>query len=116
VDELLQTVWLLTAVFNFSVNRSFPILPGVADKKPGIGRDMMFEFLLRSILTATAEAGGRLSYNKNYGSGSLAKVLDELRSTLPRKVIPERPATSLVQAIKTDHAKARRAYLRSLAV
>lgn len=98
INELNQTVWLLATLFNFAVNQSSPPMsgivgePGRTSKKSGIGRDMMFELFLGRLLTAVAEAGGKLSFNKNNDSGTLAKALAILRPRLPPKVISLAPS------------------------
>jgi hypothetical protein len=117
INELNQTVWLLALLFNFATNKSSPIIPGEVQipgrrsKKSGIGKDMMFEFLLTRILTATAEAGGKLSFNKNDGKGTLVKALKILKSHLPEGVIPKGLSRWPIQEIKTKHAKSRRRLL-----
>jgi hypothetical protein len=119
INELNYTVWLLATLFNFAVNRSSPIVPGVVgspgrtSKKSGIGRDMMFEFFLARLDTATAEAKGRLSFNKNLCTGSLVKALDRLRLHLPEGVIPPALNRWTIQEIRTTRAKARRGLLQS---
>jgi hypothetical protein len=119
INELNLTVWLLATLFNFAINQPSPIVPGevrVPDRKSrksGIGKDMMFEFFLVRILTATAEAGGRLLFNKNDGKGTLIKVLDILRPHLPKGVIPAAPTFWVIQKIKTRQAKSRRRLLQS---
>jgi hypothetical protein len=116
-NELNQTVWLLATLFNFAVNQASPAVPGKVgepgrkSKKSGIGRDMMFEFLLGRLLTATAEAHGRLSFNKNSGKGTFVQALDILRKLLPRGVIPAALNFSAIQQIKTKHVKYRRRWL-----
>jgi hypothetical protein len=118
INELNYTVWLLATLFNFAVNRSSPVVsgkvgvPGRRSKKSGIGKDMMFEFVLRRILTATAEAGGRLSFNKNSCDGTLVEALALLRPSLPQDVIPKALTRWVIQEIKTKHAKSRRQSLR----
>jgi hypothetical protein len=120
INELNQTVWLVAALFNFAVNQASPAVPGKVgepgrkSKKSGIGRDMMFEFFLGRILTTTAEAGGKLSFNKNSGEGTLVQALVILRKLLPRGVIPAALNLTAIQQIKTKHAKSRRRWLHSL--
>jgi hypothetical protein len=122
INELNYTVWLLATLFNFAINQSSPIVAGKVQfldkrgKKSGIGKDMMFEFFLLRILTATAEAGGRLSFNKNSptGTGTLVEALELLRERLPQGVIPKALTPWAIQEIKTKHAKSRRRWLQSL--
>jgi hypothetical protein len=118
INELNLTVWLLASLFNFAINQSSPIVPGVVgvpgrrSKKSGIGKDMMFEFFLVRILTATTEAGGGLSFNKNDGTGTLVNALGILRPHLPRGVIPLALRLSAIQQIKTKQTKSRRRLLQ----
>jgi hypothetical protein len=119
INELNYTVWLLATLFNFATNKSSPMVAGVVrvpdkkGKKSGIGNDMMFEFVLRRLLTATAEARGRLSFNKNSCTGALVEALALLRDRLPQGVIPKALTGWTIQEIKTSHAKSRRRWLQS---
>jgi hypothetical protein len=114
INELHQTVWRLATLFNFAVNKASPAIPGKVGElgrksnKSGIGRDMMFEFLLSRLLTATSEAGGRLPFNRDKGSGALVDALNLLRQRLPH-VISEELNLSAIKAIRAKHVKSRRA-------
>jgi hypothetical protein len=120
INELNYTIWLLATLFNFAVNRSSPLVsgkvgvPGRKSKKSGIGNDMMFEFVLQRILTATAEAGGRLRFNRDKGTGTLVGALDILRKTLPRGVIPAALNLSAIKQIRAKHTQSRKRWLQSL--
>lgn len=109
IDELKQSTWLMALLFNFAVNRSSPetvfsVGSGKKAQTWGIGNNLMFEFLLRRLLTAAREAGGEFTYSKDHHTGTLAKALDILKGHLPSGVIPEAPRTWVVQAIKTEVA------------
>ena len=117
-DQLHRTVFLLDYLFNTVIGKSPPILSGtarlsmVSGPKKGTVKNPTFHNFVWSLLTGTAEFGGRLSLNKNRNEkeGTLVRALDILRDYLPSGVIPYdlRPHRSTLQRIRTEHSKARR--------
>jgi hypothetical protein len=69
--------------------------------------DQMLRELVFGLLYAAAETGGRLTFDKNSGSGTLSQALDLLRDYLPKGLVPEPLRYSTIQRLKTDFARSR---------
>jgi hypothetical protein len=114
-DELAQTVWLLTLLFDISVGRLSPLVHTRAaprnkrGRRKGAVKDLNFEQFIRDILTCTAVAEGELTLDKNFNRGTLLDALNILRSYLPKGLMPNVLPLGTIQKIKTRHAKSMRA-------
>jgi hypothetical protein len=119
--ELSATLWLIHCLFSAAVGEVPPPLPGTAKlpNKPGRKRgtvdDITFQGFVQDLLTFVAEAGGELTFDKNFKKGTLIEALDVLRPHLPNDVIPYDPPSGTLQRIKTKHSKARRLWLKGSA-
>ena len=124
IDELHQTVFLLAYLFNTAVDKSPPLMAGMArlptqrGSKKGTTKDPKFHNFVWRLLFGTSEAGGKLSLNKNKNEkeGTLVRTLDTLRNYLPIGVIPPNllQHRATLQRVRKAYKEARRRRLESL--
>ena len=114
--SLSQTVFLVARLLSTAVGKVPPLMVGV-DKLPvkrgrqkGSVENPTFHHLVEHLLIAASLWGGRLTLDKNFGTGTLLEALDRLRLHLPRGVIPSdlAPHLATLQRIKTAHEKFQR--------
>jgi hypothetical protein len=65
-------------------------------------RDPMLRELVFCLLSATANAGGKLSFNKNSANGTLADALGLLRDHLPNGLVPDPLPSATIQRLKAE--------------
>ncbi len=125
IDELSHTVFLLDHLFSRAAGKASPPMAGMAKLQSGKGRksrtvnNPAFHDLVWGLLTATAEAGGTLTIDKNRNfhpnGGTLVEALTILCPHLPAGLIPNdlRRNLSTLQRIKALHSKAGELYGRT---
>ena len=104
--ELPLTVRRLAHLFSTAVGKSLPEAPTSPKKRDWRQRtvkDATFERFLSHLLVDVAETGGKLTFTKSGGTGTLIAALDILRPHLPNDVVPARLPLGTIQKIKTNH-------------
>ena len=97
----------LSMILNAAVGRRSP-LPQWLEKKALKTKDQILRELVFSLLAATKDTGGKLTFNKNSEAGSLAKALELLRGHLPKGLVPEPLPAATIQKLKADFSRFRR--------
>jgi hypothetical protein len=107
--DLPLTVYRLAHLFSTAIGKSppegpdQPISPKKRDWRQRTLKDVMFETFLSHLLVDAAETGGKLTFTKDSGTGTLVAALDILRTHLPAGVVPERLPLGTIQKIKTNY-------------
>jgi len=85
-------------------------------RKPRISRNAFLRVFVDLLLTAVAEAGGRLTFNKEKGGkGSLVDILNELRPFLRENFLPRTLPIATLERVLLDNRSRQRAQHRSSA-
>jgi hypothetical protein len=115
IHHLETTIVNVARVFTASIGRPSPVprhvekmLERMLGGPPPKVKDQMLRELVFGLLAAATDTGGKLSFNKNSETGTLAKALDLLRDHLPRGLVPEPLSGSNIQRLITDFLRLRR--------
>lgn len=114
--EFVRLASALDDLFSIAIGKVNRTMVGTAMLRQKKGRakgtvnDAMFELFIRNILHCTANAGGELTFDKNFEKGTLKDVLNILRPHLPRGVVPNALPYGTIQKIKTELLKDRRLF------
>jgi hypothetical protein len=105
--ELPLTIRRLAHLFSTAVGKSLPEAPALSTKKPDwrlrTVKDATFDTFLTHLFVDVAETGGKLTFTKQGGSGTLIAALDILRPHLPEGVVPKRLPLGRIQKIKANY-------------
>lgn len=115
VQELLRTLprttsrlatLLGTAIGRYSPSDHIvPAGPKKRGRKQGTVNDPAFHRIVDGVLLCVFVAGGELTLDKNFKTGTLIEVLNVLRPYLPKGVIPNVLPLGTIQKIKTAFSK-----------
>ena len=98
IQDLETTILNLSMLLNAAVGRPSTVALSVKGQ-------MLRVF---GLLAAATDAGGKLVFNKNSETGTLADVLDHLRDHLPDGLVPEPLPASTIQRLKSEFIRLRR--------
>ena len=109
--ELPLTVWRLAHLFSTAIGKSLPegldrdVLSKKQDWRQRTVKDPTFETFLSHLFVDVGESGGKLTFTKDSGTGTLIAALGILRPHLPEGVVPERERLPLgtIQKVKTNY-------------
>jgi hypothetical protein len=108
IEDIPATIANLSALLHTALGRSYPVPKSRLYRQFGMRRprvrDQMLRELVFGLLAAARDSGGKLSFNVNSGSGTLANVLDRLRRHLPTGLVPQPVASRsrTIQRIKNE--------------
>jgi hypothetical protein len=106
--ELPLTIWRLAHLFSTAIGKSLPersvqaISPKKRDWRQRTVKDVTFENFLTHLFVDVAETGGKLTFTKDSGTGTLIVALDILRPHLPEGVLPKRLPLGTIQKVITN--------------
>ena len=107
--ELPLTVWRLAHLFSTAIGKSLSGSPvqATSSKKRGwrqrTVKDATFQNLVTHLLVDAETTGGKLTYAKASGRGTLIEALDVLTPHLPKGVVPSPLPLGTIQKIKTKY-------------
>jgi hypothetical protein len=64
--------------------------------------DQMLRELVFDLLSAASDTGGRFTFNKNSGGGTLADALNRLRQHLPKGLVPDPLPATTIQRLRME--------------
>ena len=107
IQDLEATILNQAMLFNAAIGRPSPLPQFLKRGSPKI-KDQMLRELVFGMLAAAAETGGKLTFNGNSETGTLAQALDLLRDYLPRGLLATPLPASSIKRLKSDFSRFRR--------
>jgi hypothetical protein len=115
INDLGSTISQIVVLLHAALGRSPPVPRHIAKmsakllegKSPKI-RDQMLRELVFGLLAAATRTDGKLSFDMNKESGTLAVALRILRDHLPEGLVPEPLPSRTIQRLKTQFFQLRR--------
>jgi hypothetical protein len=117
IDDLGSAIWQIVLLLDAALGRLAPVPPHIAKMNaklvgelPEI-RDRKLRELVFGLLAAASDANGKLTFNMNKESGTLADALRLLRDHLPEGLVADPLLSRTIQRVKTAFFRARRVHL-----
>jgi hypothetical protein len=115
INDLGTTIYQIVKLLDAALGRTSPLPRHIAKmsakllggKLPKI-RDQMLRELVFGLLSTATSTGGKLSFDMNKESGTLAVALGILRDHLPEGLVPEPLPSRTIQRLKTEFFRLRR--------
>lgn len=107
IRDLETTILNLSTLLNTAVGRPSTV-PRYLKSVSRSVKDQILRELVFGLLGAAADTGGKLTFDKNSETGTLAKALDLLRYHLPEGLVPPALPASTIQKLKTEFSRLRR--------
>jgi hypothetical protein len=108
IKVLEPTICNLVLLLDGALGRPSPAPPHISEMALKLGgelpevRDHRLRELVLRLLSAARNAEGKLTFNKNRESGTLANALGLLRDHLPEGFVPDPLPYSTIQHVKTE--------------
>jgi hypothetical protein len=116
INNLGWTISQIVLLLDGALGRPAPVPPHIAEmtaklvgKLPKI-RDQKFRELVSGLLSAASDANGKLTFDVNRESGTLADALRLLRDHLPEGLVADPPPARTIQRVKTAFFHRRRGH------
>lgn len=106
IIDLESTILNLAILFSTAIGIS-PLVPHHLARVRFTVKDQLLRELVFCLLSATEDARGKLRFNVNSGSGSLAAALKLISTYLPEGLVPEHLPDATIQRLKTEFFKMR---------
>ena len=109
VGELRRILYRLAFVFSIRTGKPLPRpayespQPPQPGRKSGAVKDWVFQHFVDVLLSTTTLAGGRLTLEKNIGTGSLIEAISTLDHYLPDAFVPKPIPVSTLQRLKAKN-------------
>jgi hypothetical protein len=117
INDLGWTLSQIVLLLDAALERPAPVPPHIAEMSakllgqlPQI-RDQKLLQLVSGLLSAASDANGKLTFNMNDESGTLAVALRLLRDHLPEGLVADPLPSRTIQRVKTAFFRARRVHL-----